>query len=73
MPKSKFSFKYFLFLFQLLLLDNFLNNNYKNFHIIKRNIKYIIFKAYNNKINYINALYMKGNSRFGNYFISLTD
>ena len=73
MPKKKFSFKYFIFLFQLLLLDNFLNNNYKNFHVIKRNIKYKIFKVYNNKITCINTLYMKGNSRFGNYFISLNN
>ena len=72
-PKNKFSFKYFIFFFQLLLLDNLLNNKYKIIHIIKRNIKYKLFKAYNNRKTHINTLYMKGISRFGNYFISLNN
>ena len=72
-PKNKFSFKYFIFFFQLLLLDNVLNNKYKSIHIIKKNIKYKLFKAYNNRKTHINTLYMKGISRFGNYFISLNN
>jgi len=48
----------------------FLKNN-KN--IIKKILLFKIFKKIRRNINNINTLYIKGNSRFGNYFISLNN
>ena len=72
-PKKIFFLKYFIFFSQLLLLRNFINKNCNIIRRIKRNIKYKLFKEYNIKITNVNTLYMKGNARFGNYFISLNN
>ena len=49
------------------------NNSSKIFNNIKRSIKDKIYKYYNKNISNINSLYIKGNLRFGNYFISLNN
>ena len=41
--------------------------------IIKKILLFKIFKKIRRNINNINTLYIKGNSRFGNYFISLNN
>ena len=42
-------------------------------HNIKRTLQYKIYKHSNKNLTYINTLYINGNSRFGNYFISLNN
>jgi hypothetical protein len=48
-----------------------MNNRFKIFNIIKRNLNNIIEKLKKNKTS-INTLYIIKNMRFGNYFVSLS-
>ena len=49
------------------------SNNSKIFNNIKRILKDKIYKYFNKNITNIDSLYIKGNLRFGNYFISLNN
>ena len=49
-----------------------MNNRFKIFNIIKRNLNNIIEKLKKNKTS-INTLYIIKNMRFGNYFVSLNN
>ena len=49
------------------------SNSSKIFNNIKRLLKNKIYKYFNKNITNIDSLYIKGNLRFGNYFISLNN
>jgi hypothetical protein len=53
--------------------NNYKSNSFKIFNNIKRTLKDLIYKYFNKNITNIDSLYIKGNLRFGNYFISLNN
>ena len=83
--KIIFSLKYIIIFIEFLFIEyfisinndifiisnNYLRNNPSKINNIKRNLQDKIYKIIKKNISYINTLYIEGNIRFGNYFISL--
>ena len=74
-----FGLLFFKYLMIMGKIDSLFSNNYsknnssKIFNNIKRTLKDLIYKYFNKNLTNIDSLYIKGNLRFGNYFISLNN